>query len=125
MTLSGTVYVVIEPKSEMPPDEVIEACRQVSATPPVLLALEFADREYSACLRKAKIDYVQRKRGRRQGSFLSERRKNAAAFGGNRLSAFVVIGFVSSCSLCRFIVNYARRASCGSCAPCVTAQTLR
>ena len=58
MTLSGTVYVVIEPKSEMPPDEVIGACRQIAATRPVLLALEFADREYSECLRKAKVDYI-------------------------------------------------------------------
>ena len=58
LTLSGTDYVVIEPKSEMPPDEVIDACRQISATRPVLLAIEFADREYSECLRKAKVDYI-------------------------------------------------------------------
>ena len=58
ITLFGLPRIVIEPKTECPPDELIAAYRQLAAANKPVVALEFADREYSGFLQKAKVNYI-------------------------------------------------------------------
>ena len=54
----GKSYIAVEPKSGVQPDELVMHCRQIATLHHVIAVLDFADREYSECLRKAKVDYI-------------------------------------------------------------------
>ena len=58
LSLFGQQRIVIEPKMECPPEELIAAYRQLAVAYRPVVALEFADREYSGFLQKAKVDYI-------------------------------------------------------------------
>lgn len=51
-------YIAVEPKSGVQPDELVMHCRQIATLHHVIAVLDFADQEYSECLRKAKVDYI-------------------------------------------------------------------
>lgn len=50
--------IVIEPKAEVPPDELVDAVGQVAELHRPVVALDFADCEYSNLLKKAGVDYI-------------------------------------------------------------------
>jgi len=58
ITLFGEPRIVIDPKMEVPPDELIGTYRQIATLHRAIAVLDFADREYSECLKKAKVDYI-------------------------------------------------------------------
>lgn len=58
LTLLGEKTIAFEPKRELPPDEVIVAYRQISDLRRAVVVFEYADREYSECLQKAKVNYI-------------------------------------------------------------------
>ncbi|MCQ2392971.1 MAG: hypothetical protein MJ249_01680 [Kiritimatiellae bacterium] len=58
LMLLGEMTIAFEPRREVLPDEIIAAYRQISGFRRAVVVLEFADREYSECLRKAKVNYI-------------------------------------------------------------------
>lgn len=56
--LLGEQFIVIEPKVETSPEELLEAYRTISAAHHVLIVLDFADREYSESLQRGAVNYV-------------------------------------------------------------------
>ena len=56
--LLGEQFIAIEPKVETSPVELLEAYRTISAAHHVLIALDFADREYSESLQRGAVNYV-------------------------------------------------------------------
>lgn len=58
LTIFGEPRIVLEPNVEVPPDELVDAVRRVAELHRPIVALDFADREYSDLLKKAGVDYI-------------------------------------------------------------------
>lgn len=58
MVLLGEMTIAFEPRREVLPDEIIADYRQISDIRRAVVVLDFADREYSECLRKANVNYI-------------------------------------------------------------------
>lgn len=58
VTLSGKTHILVEPIGEVSPNELIAAYRQIAAVHKPIVVLEFADKEYSDCLKAAKVNFV-------------------------------------------------------------------
>ena len=58
LTIFGKPCIAFEPKVQESPDELVSDSRKLAAAAHPIAVLDFADSEYSECLRKAKVDYI-------------------------------------------------------------------